>query len=252
MVRQLNMERQPVFEDAMIMPFDMDQDGESNYYYQPDSYDDDQTATTASSPITPSSDNSILFSSWSSCSQDPVMDLSSWDATPEWIRTSPPRQFPPRNSSEADPKYFAGYPRDKKSDHIHTIHSYAAIPDDSIHSPRPSKKARKNEGAPLRFVSVTPASILSGDIHRTQGEWKRGRPRLVRPAPKSKTRPSAPASNDQEFEAEALQSSVAFHCPKGCLASPCSQSLFGPVFDHLRVTTQEQNFFAALLAPGEL
>lgn len=244
------MEHQIFMNGAIIVSFDMDQDPLHDHYYQPDSYDDDQTATTASSPITPASDNSVPFSHWNSRLQESELDLSSWDATPDGIRMSNTLQFQPWNFGDIEPKKVEGYSRNQKQFQSGTIGSNATFRDDAIKSPRPSKRPRQETEVPLRFVSVTPDNILSGDIHRTQGEWKRGRPRLVKPAPKSKTLPSPPSAKKQTVGTR-IQPPVAVDSASNYPASLNNQTLLGPVFDHLRVTTQERNFFASLFPPGE-
>ncbi|KAK4949684.1 hypothetical protein LTR10_011525 [Elasticomyces elasticus] len=200
------MEGYHLFQDALIMPFDL-AENISSYSYLVSEHDDVTTPSTASSPLTPSSDNSSVFPGWSLLSQEPGLDLSSWDATPDWVKQRSPQLYDLDDS-------LASHKKACYMDDPHDLLVSAA---------EPAEEASKDAKTPFRFVEITPDKILSGEIHRAKGEWKRGRPRLRKSAPKSKSKVT-PARHEA--------------------------NLFQPVFDHLLVTEQEKGFFAGLFAPS--
>jgi hypothetical protein len=127
---------------------------------------------------------------------------------------------------------------------------HSAATDDVDHSHTPVKKARVEADVPLRFVSVTPHNILSGDIHRTQGEWKRGRPRLSKSSSKTKTPRSPAAPHAEQLPKTGVEPRQTPEAVDDKLVSTVSHGLFGPVFDNLLVTDQERDFFERLFVPG--
>lgn len=227
------------------MPQDFDDDYSSDLYWQPNQFDDDQTTSTVSSPLTPSSDISTFIPNWKSCSPRLEMDLSSWDATPEWIKQSSRLWQRPLDCSESDAT--SEHIRHKKRRYNHQTPDYMPAPV-KIESQVPKKATLKEPDVPLRFVTVTADNILSGDIHRAQGEWKRGRPRLNKP--NSKTKEATAISSERKdsvgMRISQTPSSIG-DLPPYASEQP-NQSLFQPVFDHLLVTDQERTFFSALFS----
>ncbi|KIW13009.1 hypothetical protein PV08_08196 [Exophiala spinifera] len=227
------------------MPEDFDDDFPSDLYWEPSQIEDDQTTSSVSSPPTPSSDISAFVPSWKPCSPRLEMDLSSWDATPEWIKQSSRGRQRAWDCSESDPT--GDCIQDKRLRYNYQSADYMPAPI-IIESQEPTQEPPKEPDVPLRFVTVTADNILSGDIHRAQGEWKRGRPRLNKPT--SKRKAATATCSEQKYPARMRVS----HSPSGIgtvvshASEPHHQSLFQPVFDHLLVTDQERTFFSALFS----
>lgn len=242
-----DMDGKPLFSDGLVMPLDFDPDYYSDFFSSSDHPDDDKTVSTASSPITPSSDISALFPSWNPCLPEPVIDLSSWDATPEWIRNS---SRLPRRSFDFNNIHFGSAENSfshKKRRHNYQVPDSLATPPAS-EPPEPIREAPKAPDMPLRFVEITPDNILSGDIHRAQGEWKRGRPRINKSnsKPKSNKASSPSRSNWPGRKASPAMSTIGV--PRAHTTESYNHSLFQPVFDHLLVTDMERDFFSSLFA----
>lgn len=230
------MDGYPLFQDALVIPHDQARDLSSESY-SPCEHDDDRTLSTASSPVTPSSDISTLFPSWALLSQESEMDLSSWDATPDWVKQLSPQSYDVDGSRLSRKRRR---PIDEPYD----------LP---VAAEEPPETMVQISDAPFRFVEITPDSIVSGDIHRAKGEWKRGRPRLQKSASKTKSKARRTSTQQQhETDQDNTKPSVEVVSCDGPAAPRHEQSLFQPVFDHLLVTEQERDFFAGLFAPGLL
>ncbi|KAL6251104.1 hypothetical protein RBB50_001312 [Rhinocladiella similis] len=247
---QQTRDHAPLSSRGLIMPQDFDDDYSSELYWQPSLFDDDQTTSTVSSPLTPTSDISAFIPNWKSSSPRLEMDLSSWDATPEWIKQSSRLRQRPWDCSETDAT--SEYVQHKKRRYNYQSPDFmpASI---KIEAQAPKMETPKELDVPLRFVTVTADNILSGDIHRAQGEWKRGRPRLNKANSKSKavTAVVAAASPEQKDPARMrvsqTPSSIGNLAPHAS-EQPYNSTLFQPVFDHLLVTDQERTFFSSLFS----
>jgi hypothetical protein len=242
-----DINRRTLFSAGLIMPLDLDQDDCCDFYCSPDYHDDDKTVSTASSPITPSSDVSALFPSWGLCLPEPAIDLSSWDATPDWVRNSS-RLL--KRSWDFNDNHLAG----TKNNFHQKRRRYSYQVRDNMATSMANQTPEQIQGAsrmpdmPLRFVEITPDNILSGDIHRAQGEWKRGRPRLDKSNSKTKSnKVSSPyRNNPPEIKAASARSTI--EVPEVHTTASYRHALFQPVFDHLLVTDVERDFFASLFA----
>ncbi|KAI1630124.1 hypothetical protein EDD37DRAFT_83303 [Exophiala viscosa] len=233
MPKSAPMEGYRLFRDALIMPLDLGQDHITDAYLFSE-YDDNTTPVTASSPSTPSSEISSLCPSWTLLPRERKVDLSSWDATPDWIKRRSPR------FCDLDDGLLG---REKRR-HMDEPHDLV------VASVEPPEAGPNNPGTPFRFVEIHPDNILSGEVHRAKGEWKRGRPRLRKSASNAKSKVGITTGGQCGMDRMDTETSGE---PTTCyrqVAARHEPSLFQPVFDHLLVTDQERDFFAGLFAPS--
>ncbi|KAI1616324.1 hypothetical protein EDD36DRAFT_415227 [Exophiala viscosa] len=228
------MEGYQLFQDALIMPLDLDQNHSSDAYLFSE-YDDNTTLSTAGSPSTPSSEIATLSPSWSFLPKERGMDLSSWDATPDWIKRRSPRSY------DLDDGILGR----KKRRHLDEPHDLV------VASVEPHEARPNNSGTPFRFVEITPDNILSGEVHRAKGEWKRGRPRR-KSASNAKSKVAITTGGQCGMDRIDTEPSGQPTTSYGQTAARHEPSLFQPVFDQLLVTEQERDFFAGLFAPSFL